>query len=523
MEFEYVIVGGGVAGLYTSYKLKGKTNKALFEQTHRLGGRLLTDKYMQFVLDYGPTRFQIHNHTKLVDLLIELNMPFIETENYKSAHVVPRLNEFEDDEVLAYEIATKTSESPTFSLLELALKKILRHQWDFEHNHIFDEARKINMTYLKCNATYNEKPLWTYGTWDLFCTVLSPEALTYIKNNSTFYHMIEYNLNAQTHICYLLDILATRGSSKLYTIQNGMEELVTRLEKEVNANTYIYRDHTLLSIDNAEDGNAVKLTFRCKIGNTVVVTTKRLFLCLDKAGLNKISGLPPHVDKISNFVQPIRLFKLFAIIKDPPWKNDDTNLKYINNRYVPCREIHYRYNDETNLGELLLYGDFPSINYWKCYCIHQSDQIIPENNLNMDLKQQIVNVLHRIFPENENIDIIHYGIRDWSLPPFESGVHFWKPDVNPFVICKYLRHFLIGNAKVSVCGEAFNFSQGYIESALESVEEALKADAIHSGDNDNNDLYQNNMIELPNQTVEKVHLCSFGFWQRNLKSLFGMN
>ena len=523
MEYDQVIVGGGISGLYTCYKLNDHRNTALFESTYRLGGRLQTDRYQSFIMDYGPTRFQIRNDDNLVKLLKELHIPFVETEKYKSIHVKPYLSQLTYNEKIVYQDAEQKGESPVFSLIEFALKEILGNQWDFETNHIFNETRTLNMTYLKCCATYREKPLWTYGTWDLLCVVLSPEALTYIKANSSFYHMIEYNLNAQTHICYLLDILAARGESKLYTIENGMGVLTTRLETEVAQHTKIYTGHTLVSIGNSCLGKKLKLTFICDNGNKVIVITSRLFLCMHQAGIDKILGLPTTIKNFVNCVQPIRLFKLFAIIEDPPSKGDDTNMEFINNAYIPCREIHYRYNPKNNLGELLLYGDFPSINYWRYYSVNQKNQIVPENNQNTELKKQINSVLRRIFPENENINIIHYGIRDWSLPPFHSGVHFWKPDVNPFIICKYLRYFMMGEAKVSICGEAFNFRQGYVESALESVEEALACDKnpwlnrttpfplLHTHVNGINSMNYNNMSNTNNTNNTNNNVCLWCF------------
>ena len=51
--YDYIIVGGGISGLFMAYKL-GETNKdvLLVESTNMLGGRLLTkqEKGVQFEL-----------------------------------------------------------------------------------------------------------------------------------------------------------------------------------------------------------------------------------------------------------------------------------------------------------------------------------------------------------------------------------------------------------------------------------------------------------------------------------------
>ena len=51
--YDYIVVGGGISGLYMTYKLS-QTGKSilLVESTNRLGGRILTtkEKNMQFEL-----------------------------------------------------------------------------------------------------------------------------------------------------------------------------------------------------------------------------------------------------------------------------------------------------------------------------------------------------------------------------------------------------------------------------------------------------------------------------------------
>jgi phytoene dehydrogenase-like protein len=473
MEYDYIVVGGGISGLYTCLKLKEYESKALFETTTRLGGRLLTDKYMKFILDYGASRFMIPGHTNLLKLLRTLDIKYVEVDETKSVRIIPNLENFTKDETRLYNRSIKDNKNPMFPLLEYAIKKILGDQWDFETNHILDESRRLNMTYLKICGKFRGKPLWKYGMWDLLCLFLSQEALTYIKNNSTFYNMIEYNLNGLSHICYLLNILSVKDEVKLFTIDGGMGELVKKIEREVKSNTNIYTQHTLINIESID--TKLRLTFLNTLGLKIYVYTKRLFLCLNKSGIQKITGLPNFITDLTHSIREIKLFKIFAIVKNPPWKNSEENVRYINSVYIPCREIRYNYIDETGYGEVMLYGDYPTINYWNYYNITQAYQVYPEVNKNNDLKQQIVNILNRVFPDTNNFDadIVHYGIRDWSLPPFESGIHSWNPDINPYVACKDLKGFKIGENKVSVCGETFAFHQGYIESALNSVEEVF--------------------------------------------------
>ncbi|QUM76984.1 FAD-dependent oxidoreductase [Moritella sp. 24] len=72
MKTEFVIVGGGLSGLYTAYLLEqqGK-DYILLEGRTRLGGRIYTeDKF-----DMGPSWFWPDMHPRITKLINELNLP----------------------------------------------------------------------------------------------------------------------------------------------------------------------------------------------------------------------------------------------------------------------------------------------------------------------------------------------------------------------------------------------------------------------------------------------------------------
>lgn len=72
--YDYIIVGGGISGLFTAYKLS-ETGKSilLVESTNRWGGRIYTkvEKGVQF--DLGAGRIA-NTHTKVMSLLNDLNL-----------------------------------------------------------------------------------------------------------------------------------------------------------------------------------------------------------------------------------------------------------------------------------------------------------------------------------------------------------------------------------------------------------------------------------------------------------------
>ena len=73
-----IIVGGGITGLYTCYKLKqlkGVNHTiSLFEGANRFGGRIETVEMGGFLAEYGPMRFEKMAQPFLMDLIAELGM-----------------------------------------------------------------------------------------------------------------------------------------------------------------------------------------------------------------------------------------------------------------------------------------------------------------------------------------------------------------------------------------------------------------------------------------------------------------
>ena len=74
--YDYLIVGAGISGLYTAYKINQYyPNKkiCIIEATSYIGGRLHTINYDGFTLDGGGARFNTKQY-RVVSLVKELNL-----------------------------------------------------------------------------------------------------------------------------------------------------------------------------------------------------------------------------------------------------------------------------------------------------------------------------------------------------------------------------------------------------------------------------------------------------------------
>ena len=73
-NYDLVIVGGGISGLFLAYKLAETNLKVLLlEKEKKLGGRIHTIKKDNYSYEAGAARFN-ENHLKLISLINELDL-----------------------------------------------------------------------------------------------------------------------------------------------------------------------------------------------------------------------------------------------------------------------------------------------------------------------------------------------------------------------------------------------------------------------------------------------------------------
>jgi hypothetical protein len=141
---------------------------------------------------------------------------------------------------------------------------------------------------------------------------------------------------------------------------------------------------------------------------------------------------------------------------------------------VPCREVHYGYDEKNKTGMVMLYGDSPYINYWRSFAGSSTPQN-PRIDDNIHLKNHLAHYLRELFPSSHNTlpcTIVHYSIMDWSMEPYKCGVHLWKPGMQSDKVMKKLASFG-SRSNIHVCGETYSTFQGFIEGSIRSVNNVI--------------------------------------------------
>lgn len=464
--YNVIIVGAGISGLYAAFQLKSRfplLNILIMEQTDETGGRIKTGTWKNFILEYGPMRFEPDLQPKFWKLITDLNIHTIDFSPYTSPYDNPDYNKLELNEITAI---IQSNYAPAFALIKFALKIILKGIWDVDVKYITDREKK--KLFLKEEGKFNGSFLYEQGIWDVFSCVLSKEAIDYLQVKGTFYHMLSVNPNAADMICFLLDIIDTANDT-LITVHNGSNEIISKLESRVK------------SLGTSFLFNTKVVEFQDK-GSSVIVKSNyeeyfycnRLIFTLPYKAYSDIIGFSPHITNImTESVILLELFKLFVIFTDPPYNSNSIPKVNSGANKIPCRELHYYYDDTTNLGMIQIYGDYPSINFWNTFSKNQaslcSENINKENmSQHVLLRGHIQRSLKSLFP-NTNSEIEYYSMINWSNKPLNTGVHLWRPGYKSNDIMHELHK--IGN--VHVCGETFSTYQGFIEGALISVDKVL--------------------------------------------------
>lgn len=524
IKSDTAIVGGGITGLYTCYKLnqlKGAGHTiSLFEGTDRFGGRIETVDMGGFLAEYGPMRFEKLAQPLLMDLIAELGLetkPFVP---YTAADDPDSLFDLTFDESGGKRRGKMLT---TLDLLALGILRLLKSSGgdmdnprDPRHWEWWSTLDEDYYSYVRSEAQYDGTYLHQMGLWNALVLVLSHKAVSEIIRYGTFYHCIHLNVNAAEWIIFWLRGLHPLES--LVGVKQGSEALIHELIKMLSfaskaelldlgysedessnprssefesskpkPSVSLYLNHRLTALYPQSEG---KVLLEFVADQTMVkALVRHVVLALPFSPLMKLrSFLPGCIRDLVNSVIPVPLLKCFFIDENPWW--DESTPPQTRASSTPAREIHYYSKTEggRRRGMVMVYGDAPSMHYWMPY-VRQKEHLRAELNGNPRLIEEFL----RYFRSNpDSLDpkemetevklISCFGIRDWSREPFEAGCHVWKAGARSKGAIDDLTAFSLDGASPSkdlsknihICGEAYSDFQGFIEGGLRTALQVIR-------------------------------------------------
>ena len=435
MIYDFVILGGGISGLYTCYRLLQKNPNykiALFEKNNYWGGRIKTlyktINHVDYQMEEGAGRFNDH-HKILKALIVELGL--------------------EKDMIQIGGEATFHDTNHVFPS-------------SFDHQNSFTYIDKVISKACHEDISY----LQQYTFVDYAKKILSKEEINFMLQASGY--ATDLLLLNAFDACVMFQY-HNREDMNYFILKHGLSSLIQKLVEKIKKlggkkHTHLFLDSMIHEFyfdsynklffiqqnsnkDDKSNGNI--------INNVSVIQSKQLICALPKKNLLSFSYFQKY-KYLLNSVHSTSLCRIYAIYKEPWFKKIS---KIITNN--PLRYV-IPINKENGLI-MISYTNGKEINYWKHMIQNNQlkDKKNNENKKNKQLKVSLHKNINQVFQINTK-DPIFIKNCYWDI-----GVHLWKSRRNSLELSKKIVQ-LDQSIPLFIVGESYSISQGWIEGALET-------------------------------------------------------
>lgn len=422
---DYIIVGGGISGLYCAYILHKKhdiKNIIVLEKNNRLGGRIDTMYVNDIPMEMGAARV-VDLQKNIMALLEELDLidklgkgsndkslvvtSTIPTSNYgnKYSEIIPTIYQITD--------IVDIKKTDFYDILDTLTRRL-------DDDEFYQTALTYNL-YALIEKFYGfekaDQLVYQFGYHSNFYDQNSIEALGMFAK--------EFSKNAKYH-----------------GINGGMIQIINKLSEYLTKNNInIELNSECIDIDK-QNGQYV-----CLINNNRKMIGKNIVFAIPKINLLKICFFENIFTKLNSvFHKPlIKIYVFFPLVDGKVWFdkiNSTLTTRTIMNQIIP-------YNKEK--GILLMYCDNINAETWYYF---------EKRNI---LERELMYHLTKLFSDQ----IIPDPIKIYTCY-HDSASHVWKPHINP----KQMYEDIVkpyNNENIYIVGEAYSLNQQWSEGAIQSV------------------------------------------------------
>lgn len=403
-DYDIIIIGGGVSGLFLAYKLLNTGLKVIvFESDQKVGGRIESIKKDNFGFEAGAAR--IHSsHGKVISLIHDLDLRNQMIKLPEQIDLILRGKKMD------FNYDTKN--------VKKSIDILLKESIDFKY-------------------LFQEKELQKITFFQYLVLIYDHETAVYIKDAFGYdSEFVDLNADAALHM-FEYDLF---GDNHYYILQNGLSQIIERMEKTILKSSTILKKNTPI----------------IEINDNFVVTKKK-----EKFYFNHlICAIPQNallqfdMFKDLSLVNSVNQNPLLRIYAKYPTK--DLWFKNIKRTITDNYIRHIIPIDYDNGLIMICYTDGKQTEYWQSY------ESLGKEYLIKALHKEIKDLFDIEPPAPEFIESYYW----------KDGLHTWKVGYDSQKVEKdILKPF--DKKEIYICGEAFSSKQGWIEGALDTCYQIL--------------------------------------------------
>ncbi|AYV76299.1 MAG: amino oxidase family protein [Terrestrivirus sp.] len=428
-SYEYIIIGGGISGLYSAYllnKIFEISNILIIEKSDRVGGRICTIFDRETPIELGASRISYH-HNNMINLVNNLGLgsKLVKT---------PNIDKYYYEEENGIIIKTLMDKESNF-------RKII--------------SEVINL--INSNDENVKKIAENYSLYFFIEHFYDTKTAEMIKDQFGYSGDILHQSTLKAIEMFETEFKEGGG---FYKLDGGLVQIINKLVENItNVGIKIMVSNELVDISENESNNS---KFKCKILNKITtqvnyIDANKIIFALTHNDLTKIPFL--YTSNIFNKLHSsvmnkplMRVYGVFELNGGGNWYDDIGNI--VTNSLI--RQIK---PIDPEVGIIM---------------VSYSDTVNAEviNNLAVNdnelFKKEIFFHLRKLFPNKTipNPLRLHYHF-------CESGTHIWKPSYDPDEVSKKIMT-PFDNEHIYIVGEVYSPLHNWMEGAVISVNKLMK-------------------------------------------------
>jgi monoamine oxidase len=493
---DIVIVGAGMAGLYTAWRLlkDDSTRKIhIIERLTRTGGRLETDHVLiggtSVKTEEGGMRF-LTSHKELIALLGELGLsksivPFPMGDDHNLFYLRGKRftagDAHNDPNIWStlYALNAGASGQQPGDILTALLTAVL------EENNVDPKewsATPEAWTTLRMMYTYRGIPLYKWGFWAMLTDYgLSADCIAMLYQSSGFIAPYDQEINAGCALQLLVDFV----DPSFHTLGPGYETLPDTLAALIaKQGAVIELGSEVVAIDREDDGRLL-VSARQTDGTTRRVRATDVVLAVTQLALQRLIPYVPFFRESEQFMNDVESVTDMELGK--------INLYYEKNWWTPSSGISsggsytdlplaqfycFASDSATGPASITLYTDYVRTQYWaqlqaigEPYRVANGPALPPGSEAaSTFVVEQATRQMQEMFALESIPAPLVATYRRWGVPTAGDGDHQWRIGVDDVAVRKRLANPF---PHVYTCNESYSDDQAWVNGALRSVDQML--------------------------------------------------